>query len=138
VQATQRAIYNVQRNLEDIQAANYSGRILLCDRGTIDGAAYWPGSYDDFFGHMGTTLTEQMSRYDGVVFFETAAVGGMSIEGGNPMRIESESEAINIDKKLRELWSTHDHFIFVPHNPSFMQKINLGLAAIKQLIHQKK
>jgi hypothetical protein len=136
IQATQRAIYNVQRNLEDIQGTTYSGRALICDRGTIDGAAYWPGTDEDFFGHMGTTFGEQLSRYDGVVFFETAAIGGLSIEGGNPMRIETEAEAAQIDLKLRDLWGRHENFIFVPHNHSFIQKITMGLAAIKQLMQQ--
>ena len=39
VRSAQLAIYHVQRNLEDIQATRYPDRILLCDRGTIDGAA---------------------------------------------------------------------------------------------------
>ena len=43
VRACQRAIFHVQVNLEDIQAAHYPDRFLLCDRGTVDGAAYWPG-----------------------------------------------------------------------------------------------
>lgn len=32
--SAQGAIYHVQRNLEDIQAAQYPDRVLLCDRGT--------------------------------------------------------------------------------------------------------
>jgi len=40
--SAQCAIYQVQRGLEDIQASQYPERILLCDRGTVDGGAYWP------------------------------------------------------------------------------------------------
>jgi predicted ATPase len=40
--AAQCAIFHVQRNLEDVQSARFPDRILLCDRGTVDGAAYWP------------------------------------------------------------------------------------------------
>jgi hypothetical protein len=39
---------DVQRNLEDVQAALYPERVLLCDRGTVDGAAYWPGEPHHF------------------------------------------------------------------------------------------
>ena len=85
--ATQRAIYQVQLNLEDAQSAHYRSRVLLCDRGTVDGAVYWPDKAEDFFDHMGTSLEKELSRYDAVLFFETAAVGGISIEGGNPTRI---------------------------------------------------
>src|SRR5512134_2544854 len=45
--AAQSAIYHVQKNLEDAQLVRYPGRILLCDRGTVDGAAYWPGPRDE-------------------------------------------------------------------------------------------
>ena len=40
--ATQRAIYYVQRELE--RSADQAGlaAVVLCDRGTVDGAAYWP------------------------------------------------------------------------------------------------
>ena len=48
--AAQRAIFHVQRNLEDMQAALFPDHILLCDRGTLDGAAYWPDDDGDFFG----------------------------------------------------------------------------------------
>ena len=85
----QTAIFHVQRHLEDVQAALYPGRTLLCDRGTVDGAAYWPGDATEYFKSVGTTLKEELKRYDVVIFFETAAVGGSSIEGGNPIREES-------------------------------------------------
>lgn len=132
--ATQRAIYHVQKNLEEAQAAHYKSRVLLCDRGTVDGAAYWPDENDGFFEHVGTTLDEELSRYDAVIFFETAAVGGISIEGGNPSRIESLKDALELDRRLRALWARHPHFVFVPHNVSFIQKVNAGLAELASLV----
>jgi predicted ATPase len=132
----QTAIFHVQRNLEDVQAALYPGRTLLCDRGTVDGAAYWPEGNGDYFAAGGTTLEQELARYDAVIFFETAAVGGSSIEGGNPIRNESLAEAIRLDGKLRALWGRHPRFILVPHNPSFFKKISFGLAALEGLVSQ--
>lgn len=134
--ATQKTIYHVQTNLEDAQYACYQDRILLCDRGTIDGAIYWPGEPADFFKTLHTSLENELERYDAVIFFETAAVGGMSIEGGNPIRIESNDEAVELDRQLRELWSNHPHFYFVPHNPSFIKKITAGLAELEKILKQ--
>ena len=136
VMATQRAIYHVQRNLEDVQAALYPGRILICDRGTIDGAAYWPGGDGDYFTTLGTTHEEELARYDGVIFFESAAVGGMGIEGGNPVRNESLEEAVLLDTKLRALWQAHPRFIVVRHNPSFFKKISFGLAVLDGMVSE--
>ncbi|MEK7484193.1 MAG: AAA family ATPase [Planctomycetota bacterium] len=136
IQVAQNAIYHVQRNLEEIQSVLYPERILLCDRGTIDGAAYWPGNEEDFFKKLGTSLEKELLHYDAVIFFESAAVGKFSIEGGNPTRIESIEEAVFLDRKLKNLWSQHPHFSLVPHNPSFFKKITAGLAIIESIVAQ--
>ena len=61
VEYQQRAIYAVQVNLEQTQRMQYPGRILLCDRGTLDGAAYWEGGMQDWCERMGTT--EEKARH---------------------------------------------------------------------------
>jgi predicted ATPase len=130
----QSTIYQVQRNLEEVQAALYPERILLCDRGTIDGAAYWPAPHRDYFAAVGTTFEAELLRYHTVIFFETAAVAGADIEGGNPIRNESLAEAVELDTRLRDLWSAHPRFIRIPHDVSFFKKIGSGLAMLKQVI----
>lgn len=133
--AAQRAIFHVQRNLEDLQAARFPGRTLLCDRGTLDGAAYWPGPSEDFFKAVGTTIEEQLERYDAVIFFESAAAGGMEVvEGGNLVRNENIEQARALDQALRKLWSPHPRFVLVPHNRSFFKKITYGLASIEGIV----
>jgi predicted ATPase len=135
VMASQRAIFHVQRNLEDVQSAQYPDRILLCDRGTVDGAAYWPDEDPmEFFAAQETTLEQELARYDGVIFFESAAVGGLSIEGGNPIRNESLEQAVALDARLRALWSQHPRFIIVRHNPSFFKKISFALAVLEGMV----
>ncbi|HET6953079.1 MAG TPA: AAA family ATPase [Acidimicrobiales bacterium] len=133
-EATQRAIFAVQRNLEDVQAARYPDRVQLCDRGTVDGAAYWPSGPADFFAEMGSSHGAELARYDAVIFFETAAVGGIAIEGGNRYRTESNTEAIDLDTRLRALWSPHPQFHLVPHDRSFLRKITAGLAILDEIV----
>ena len=132
--SAQRAIFHVQTELENLEAALFPDRVLLCDRGTVDGAAYWPDEPSGFFEAVGTTEAAELARYDAVLFFESAAVGNMSIEGGNPTRIESNPEAVALDRRLRELWSKHPHFAVVPHQASFVKKIMLGLALMDNLV----
>jgi predicted ATPase len=132
--AAQNAIYHVQRNLEDVQSSLYPERILLCDRGTVDGAAYWPGEPNAFFAGLDTTLHDELARYDGVIFFESAAVGGMSIEGGNPVRNESMEQAAALDARLRRLWEQHPRFVLVRHDSSFFRKISFGLAQLDAMV----
>ena len=46
-QAAQRAIYYIQRELESVAEAE-NAAVVLCDRGTVDCAAYWTGDGDLF------------------------------------------------------------------------------------------
>jgi hypothetical protein len=133
--ATQWAIYHAQVALEDIQCSRYPDRVLLCDRGTADGAAFWPDDAPKgFFESLGTTLDHELNRYNAVIFFESAAVGDISIEGGNPVRTESNAEARRLDIRLRELWSQHPNFYFVPHSASFFAKLQNGLVWLQEIM----
>ncbi len=134
--AAQCAIFHVQRNLEDVQSVRFPERILLCDRGTVDGAAYWPDDPAGFFKAVGTTEAEELARYDAVIFFESAAVGGVAVEGGNPARIESNAEAVDLDRRLRAIWSKHPRFAIVQHNASFFKKLTFGLATLESIVAQ--
>jgi predicted ATPase len=132
--SAQSAIYHVQTNLEDIQTALFPNRVLLCDRGTLDGAVYWPDQPEDFFEAVGTTIDDELARYDEVLFFETAAVGGIGIEGGNPTRIETLEQAVALDAALREVWSRHPRFTLLPHEPSFLKKMTSAVAILGAIV----
>ena len=132
--AAQRAIFHVQRNLEDAQAALYPGRALLCDRGTLDGFVYWPDGKDGFHRELGTSESEELDRYDAVIFFETAAASDLFVEGPNPIRTESRAQAVALDRALRTVWERHPHFHLVPHDPSFLKKLERGLAMLADVL----
>jgi AAA domain len=128
----QRTIYQLQTNLEDMIAVTHPSMVLLADRGTVDGAVYWDNG--DFFEAMGTTLEEQLARYDGIIFFESAAHDSMALDGNNPHRSESVAEAKEIDVALHRLWRRHERFRLVPNCTSFFEKLLLGISAFKSLV----
>jgi predicted ATPase len=134
--SAQCAIYQVQRGLEDIQATQYPDRILLCDRGTVDGGAYWPDGAADFYDTVGSTHEDELARYDAVLFFETAALGDHGFESEIRYRTESQQQAIELDHRLRALWSPHPHFTVIPHTASFFRKMTIGLGLLESLILQ--
>lgn len=134
--AQQIAIFNLQRHLEDVQRQMHPDCLILCDRGCLDGLAYWPGSDQDFFTTMQTSLQHELQRYDSVIFFETAAKSGQEIKSNNPIRNESEQTAIEIDQKLQKIWSQHPNFNLVSSSESFIKKINLGITTIENVINQ--
>lgn len=136
VMAHQTAIFNLQRNLEDVQRAMHPDCLILCDRGSLDGLAYWPGTDEDFFKTMNTSLEYELSRYDAVIFFETAAKSGQEIKSNNPIRNESESKAIDLDAKLQKIWSQHPNFNLVGSSESFIKKVMFGIMTIENVINQ--
>ena len=136
--AQQTAIFNLQKRLEDIQRATYPDCLILCDRGSLDGLAYWPSGEEDFFQRMNTSIENEFSRYDAVIFFETAAKSGESIRSNNPIRNESDHAAIEIDNKLQKVWSKHPNFNLVASSESFIRKVMFGIMTIENVISQYK
>jgi len=133
--SAQTAIYHVQRNLEDVHSAIYHDRILLCDRGTLDSVVYWPSNDDGgFFENLKTSVEAELDRYDAVIFFETAAVGNFSIEGGNPTRTESISEAVALDHRLQEIWGQHPNYTFIGHEDSFLKKLQNAIEKLSSFL----
>jgi predicted ATPase len=134
--SAQRAIFEVQHGLEDIRAAQFPDRLLLCDRGTVDGGAYWPEGADGFFDSVGSSHATELSRYDAVIFFETAAMGGHGFDSENRYRTETQQEAIDVDSRLRALWEVHPRFTLIPHRASFFRKMTIGLGILENLVAQ--
>lgn len=138
IKCTQKTIFNLQCSLEEIQKHLFPDKLLICDRGTVDGLAYWPEDEEKFFEHMNTTLEDELKRYDAVIFFETAASNGNNINSNNPIRTETKQQAIELDKKLHKIWSKHPNFNYVASSESFVQKIMFGIMTIENVIKKHK
>jgi hypothetical protein len=132
----QRSIYRMQICLEEIFRAFYSDRLLICDRGTLDGLAYWPDDERSYFESLGTSFEAEAARYGAVIFFQTAAVHGEDVKSNNPYRTEDSALAVRLDEKLQRVWTRHPNFHFIPTELSFMGKINHGLATIARVLEQ--
>ncbi|MEO6436843.1 MAG: AAA family ATPase, partial [Tepidisphaeraceae bacterium] len=59
----QRRIYRLQIDQEARLTAEHPHQTLLLDRGTIDGAAYWPEGADAYWRDLGTTHELELQRY---------------------------------------------------------------------------
>jgi predicted ATPase len=125
--AAQRAIFHVQRELEI--ASSNNAAILLCDRGTVDGAAYWPGP-DDLFESVETTLEDELRRYDAVIHLRTPdAKSGYNHQ--NPLRTESAGEAAMRDDRIFAIWKAHPRRYVVDAVPDFLAKAARVLAIVR-------
>jgi hypothetical protein len=133
--AVQRAIFSVQHNLEQVYEHRLEvGQVLWCDRGVPDGGGYWPHGHEHFFESMQSAWQAELSRYSAVIFMESAAVGGLSIAGGNRTRTEDLETARRLDQRLREVWQAHPRFYHVPHETDFAVKLSRAKRLARQLL----
>ena len=127
--AAQRAIYHVQRELE-VTGAAHNSAIVLCDRGTIDGLAYWPGPVEDFWATTGTTLEAELSRYDAVLHLRTpAAEQGYNQQ--NPLRTETPATAAAIDDRILHAWEQHPRRYLIEAAGDFLDKAARALEVLR-------
>jgi predicted ATPase len=126
--AAQRAIFYVQRELEMAADADFPA-LVLCDRGTVDGYAYWPGG-KDFWTSVGTTLDEQLRRYDAVIHLRSPAANN-GYNHDNPLRIESAAEAAAIDERIARAWDGHPRRVVVDSAPDFLDKAHRAIDIIR-------
>jgi predicted ATPase len=128
-QAAQRAIFYVQRELER-SAEDDDAAIVVCDRGTVDGIAYWPDGCD-MWQSLGTTHAEQLARYDTVIHLRTPGESG-GYNHRNPLRLETAADAAIIDERLIVAWDGHPHRFIIPAAPDFLSKATQALAQLRQ------
>jgi predicted ATPase len=126
--SAQRAIYHVQLELEAMAAAREEPAIVLCDRGTVDGAAYWPGP-GSLWASVGSSQEAELSRYGAVIHLRTPGVHGYNHD--NPLRIESVTEAARIDQRIAEAWARHPRRVFVDSDDDFLQKVHRALDLVR-------
>jgi hypothetical protein len=129
--AAQRAIYHVQCELEAYVWGEGQAAIALCDRGTVDGAAYWPGPDLDPWRELGTTLEEELRRYAAVIHLRTPS-SSQGYNWSNPLRIESEQEARRIDERIFEAWNAHPRRTLINSDMDFVDKILRAVEAIRK------
>jgi predicted ATPase len=112
VVAFQEAVLDRQLVLEEggeRQAREQGARLLVCDRGLLDGAAYWPGGRSAFLAHFGLELQACLVRYRKVIHLESLAVAHPEYFGtaGNQLRYEMLEEAREREQAVEAAWQDH-------------------------------
>ncbi len=131
--AAQRAIYHVTSELEQIELERRRAPAMLCDRGTVDGAAYWPGSIDEYFDALGTTREAEHARYYAVLHLRVPTEGN-GYDLSNPVRRETAAEAQAIDARIFEAWEGHPRRYVVDNADDFTHKVAFAIARILEIL----
>jgi predicted ATPase len=129
--AAQRAIYHVQRQLEE-STAEQNAAVVVCDRGTPDGSAYWPGP-GSLWDAVGTTREVELHRYEVVIHLRTPS-DQIGYNFRNPLRTESAAEAMEIDRRIGAVWSAHPGYTEVPATEDFLVKAREALELLRQQV----
>jgi predicted ATPase len=126
----QRAIFRVQDEMERIALEEQESAVILCDRGTVDGLAYWPAPRDTLWGSVGTNHHAELSRYVAVIHLRTPA-GTQGYDHSNPVRRESAQEAALLDARVLDAWSEHPRRSIIAAEETFAQKVQATLEAVR-------
>lgn len=126
--AAQRAIFFVQRELETL-ADGENAALVLCDRGVLDGLAYWPGP-EDFWRATGISWQDALARYDLVIHLRVPDTHNGYQR--NPLRVESPAEARAIDDRIVQAWQSHSRRHLIEASADFRVKANRALEIIRR------
>jgi predicted ATPase len=105
----QRAVYERQQELEE--EALKRGAFLLCDRGLLDGLAYFPG----LLPCLGVSEKDVLSRYAVVIQLEVIRdrrVYDLHV-GKNPARHEEHAAAMSLETALKRLYERHPAYVWL-------------------------
>lgn len=131
--AVQRVIWHTERQLEWLHTRQHQTAVVLCDRGTVDGLAYWPGPFEELLEEMGTTLDQEVQRYAAVVHLRTPTGAGQ-YNHDNPLRTEDALTAGDIDERILRLWADHPDRTIIGEEELFDVKAERALDAIRAVV----
>lgn len=129
IRAAQRAILHVQREIENLVLDERAWPLALCDRGVLDGLAYWPGDRNDFWKASGSSLQAEYDRYHAVIHLRTPSEH-LGYNHQNPLRTESAEEAAILDERIASIWSAHPRYHMVESTHNFLSKAQKAIGFI--------
>jgi len=133
LRAAQRAIYHIQVEQQRLVLEENKWSLGLCDRGTLDGLAYWPDAHSAFFEQLNTSFEKEYSKYEAVIHLNTPTLQG-GYNHQNPVRTESAEEAVIIDQKIHEVWKNHPHYTRIESTHSFITKVYRSYMSIQKFL----
>lgn len=130
----QRRIYHLQVEQEEQMAREHAGKILILDRGTVDGAAYWPEGPEDYWRDLGTSIEKELARYDAIIHLQSAAtIGIYDGDASNPCRFEDAEAAVAAGNLVLALYGGHPSVHRVRAYATVEEKVGAVREAIEQL-----
>jgi len=131
--AAQDAIFRVQRAMEAMCLGERRAAVVLCDRGTLDGLAYWPDGTEAACRALGIRRDEELARYAAIIHLHSPGLEN-GYDHRNPQRIETATQAHELDLRIEGAWDGHPRRIFIDGEPDFLRKVARAVAAIRDQV----
>ncbi len=131
----QKAIYFIQRELEDLRCKTNPEALIVCDRGSLDALAYWPDTEQHFYETVHSNRTNELARYDWIIHLDTAREP--DYDSSNDIRTESFSEAHLLNEKIKKSWEGHPQRIIITAANDFFTKMKKATNVIDSILNQK-
>lgn len=129
--AAQRAIFHIQRQLERAVVDAREAAVVLCDRGTLDGLAYWPLVEETLWADVHSSAAEELARYAAVIHLRTPPLE-RGYDHTNPLRIESATEAAAVDARIYDAWARHPRRHVVESDAEFLKKLAHAVELVRE------
>ena len=137
----QSAVLPLQCAIEDATylAAKASGaKVIICDRGSLDGAAYTPEGLEHFCGKNNLSLEVELARYNAVIHLESLSVVCPEKYGNsnNDTRFETLERAQYLEKATKEAWKQHKRHTIIDGKRGIDGKIAQVIGIVKYVLSE--
>jgi predicted ATPase len=135
----QAAVLPLQKSFEDaysLLADKNGSKLLVCDRGILDGAAYTPGGITEFCKRYKINLNKSYARYEAIIHLESLSTANPKKYGktNNNSRFESLERAQFLEKETRNVWKKHSHYLIIGGKQTIRDKVEKVIKIITDFI----
>ena len=131
----QNILFYTVHQLEELAEKTSPASVMVCDRGSIDGAVYWPYGPENFFEAMHTTLEAELARYDAVIHLSPPPEKDAYRQVTN-VRTENLQQAFEIDDKILKIWEKHPNRLVVPREKHYFEKAEIIKNFVENMIKE--
>lgn len=131
----QKAIYETQKELENLRVKTNPEQLIVCDRGSLDALAYWPDTEEHFYKIVGTSRSFELARYQWIIHLDTATEP--DYDASNPVRTEDFHEALLLNEKIKKSWEGHPQRFVITAENDFFSKMKKATSVIEAILDKK-
>ena len=134
VEQAQKIIYHMIEKLEELEERTKPAKVMLCDRFTLDGFAFWPSGLEGFLKANGnSTLEKEFDKYYAVIHLLSPSDPKCYCNNNNT-RTEDVEGSLAIDKRIYDVVKKHPNFYSIKNPNDYKSKTEQVLEIITEVL----